>query len=60
MLGLTSLVSLTVWCVRETCAVAEIEAHKMQAATQAGSQPDRYAETRQTVDLLQQHTGRTA
>ena len=59
MLGLAPLVSLAMWCVRETCAVAEIEASKMQAATQAGSQPDRYAETRQTATMLQQ-PGRTA
>ena len=59
MLGLAPLVALAMWCVRETCAVAEIEASKMQAATQAGSQPDCYAETRQTAAMLQQ-LGRTA
>ena len=57
MLGLSPFVSLAMWCVRETCAVAEAEAHKMQVATQAGSQPDRYAETRQTAAMLQQPDG---
>ena len=59
MLGLSPFVTVAMWCVRETCIAAEIEARKMQVATQAGPQPDRYAETRQTAAMLQQ-PGRTS
>ena len=56
MLGLSPFVSLAMWCVRETCAVAEIEARKMQAApAQTVPQLDPFAQTRQTPHLFHGH-----
>ena len=56
MLGLAPLVSLAMWCVRETCAAAEIKARRMQAApAQTVPQLDPFAQTRQTPHLFHGH-----